>query len=374
MGIKFDFFEAGCGDSIWIETDNTNILIDGGFSYTYEDILKKYSSLDENNKLDLVVLTHNDKDHILGLIELIKYEKERLYSDKNSESLIGEVWFNSLDFDYPNIQDISKYSTTSKEQLISFTNLMRDKDNRIPYVENISIDNKNFQKSILINNDIEIILLSPNNDKLDKLLSEKSTDENKDYSDYLKKIDRNTANITQYYSTDKNESISNLVKKEFEPDNATPNGSSIAFILIFESKKYLFLADAHIPLIVEELVKYKDFFNDKERIEFEFIKLSHHGSKHNINQDFLDLIESDNFIILTNGSSHRHPDKETLARIILNCNRDFNKEINFICNYKNIFEHNKFTCTEIKEKNFILIHSSFYPLKEHKIRKCDESQ
>jgi beta-lactamase superfamily II metal-dependent hydrolase len=372
MGIRFEFFEAGCGDSILVSTDEgTNILIDGGFKYTFSDILEKYILLQSmGKKLDLVVLTHNDDDHILGLIELIKYEKEYLYRDKILEPTIMQVWFNSLDFDTPNVDDISKSYNSSKNSLISFSKLMRDKDNRIPFIEHVSVNKEEFQKSIVINDDIEILLLSPNNGKLDDLLAVKSKIKNRDYSNYLEEINNNTSNIKQYCSKDADDGLTNLSNKPFEPDGAEPNGVSIAFILIHENKKYLFLGDAHIPLIVDELKKYKKYFNNKGKIEFEFIKLSHHGSRKNINQDFLDLIETENFIILTNGSKYSHPDKETLSKIICDKTRNTKKSINFIFNYPKMLNHNKFKCIEMREKNFELIYSKKYPLESPLYKEC----
>jgi len=373
MGIRFEFFEAGCGDSIWIETENTNILIDGGFKYTFSDIFQKYILLQSmGKKLDLVILTHNDDDHILGLIELIKHEKKYLYHDGKLEPTIKQVWFNSLVFDTHNVDDISKSYNSSKNSLISFSKLMRDKDNRIPFIEHISTDLAKFQKPININDEIEIILLSPNDRKLDDLLSAKSKNKNRDYSDYLEQINNNTSNIKQYYSKDSEKSLAdfiNLENESFEPDSTEANGTSIAFILIYNLKKYLFLGDAHIPLIVEELNKYKEYYNSKGKIKFEFIKLSHHGSKANLNQDFLNLVETENFIILTNGSKFQHPDKETLSRIILK-RPNKNSIINFIFNYPTMLNHNQFTCNEMKDKNFKLIYSKEYPLKKPLYKEC----
>jgi len=375
MGIRFEFFEAGCGDSIWIETENTNILVDGGFQYTFQEILQKYILLQPmGKKLDLVILTHNDDDHILGLIELIKHEKSYLYHDKSLEPTIKKVWFNSLDFDTLSIDEISKNFNSSKNSLVSFSKLMRDKDNRIPFIEHISTDLEKFRKPIKINDEIEIILLSPNDIKLDDLLSAKSKNKNRDYSDYLEQINNNTSNTKEYCSKDSEKPLTDFLNLENEPfksDGAEPNGASIAFILIHNLKKYLFLGDAHIPLIVEELNKHKKYFNSKGKIEFEFIKLSHHGSKANLNQDFLNLVETENFIVLTNGSKFQHPDKETLSRIILNMPRA-NKDsmINFIFNYPTMLNHNRFTCREMKDENFKLIFSKKYPLETPLYKEC----
>ena len=100
------------------------------------------------------------------------------------------------------------------------------------------------------------------------------------------------------------------------------------------------MGDAHIDLIIESLIN--QGYSKDNPLEVDFVKLSHHGSKKNINQEFLNLVKSNNFIVLTNGASHGHPDKEALSRIILNPNRDFSQKINFICNYETVVEDNMF--------------------------------
>ena len=42
MGIRFELFEAGCGDSILVSTDEgTHILIDGGLVSTYRKTIQR---------------------------------------------------------------------------------------------------------------------------------------------------------------------------------------------------------------------------------------------------------------------------------------------------------------------------------------------
>lgn len=50
------------------------------------------------------------------------------------------------------------------------------------------------------------------------------------------------------------ESVEEIAKKNFEPDKAVVNGSSIAFILEFRGKSLLFLGDCH-PEVVESNLK-----------------------------------------------------------------------------------------------------------------------
>ena len=79
-------------DSILISIGNNNIfniLIDGGTSKTYDNFLKKEITLIKNlnQKLNLVICTHMDYDHISGLIKIVS----------NCESqFIESMWYNGF--------------------------------------------------------------------------------------------------------------------------------------------------------------------------------------------------------------------------------------------------------------------------------------
>ena len=69
------FFNVGQGDSIFIETPKKQqILIDGGpGSVILEKLGKEMPFYD--NTLDLIILTHPEKDHLTGLISVLKRYK-----------------------------------------------------------------------------------------------------------------------------------------------------------------------------------------------------------------------------------------------------------------------------------------------------------
>lgn len=70
---KIIFFDVGQGDSAIISTgDGMQILIDGGDGNNILEKLGKYMPL-LDHKIELVVMTHPDKDHMGGLIEVLKY-------------------------------------------------------------------------------------------------------------------------------------------------------------------------------------------------------------------------------------------------------------------------------------------------------------
>jgi len=345
MGIRFEFLKAGNGDCILIYTESgTNILIDGGLKITYSRELKKRiksNILDKNCFLDLVILTHYDNDHIGGILELLKNEIKKIKN--NEQLLIKELWFNSFDKALVNL--IATSFKTSAKQQIQFDEYIKELLPHIKYISTISTDNFEKSTTIGVNNELNLTLLSPNNEKLDML-----------YTKYIKEtINYQTSSLSNDYDI----SIEELSKRDFVNDTSISNGSSIAFILEYKNMKFLFLGDAHIDLIVENLINMGYSINN--RLEVQFVKLSHHGSSKNINNDFLDIVKTDKFIISTNGGRHKHPNKETLSKILMHPKREDN--IEFICNYK----HTKdILSVEEKRKYRVIFRDSLGVFNEYK--------
>jgi competence protein ComEC len=73
--LEVNFFDVGQGDSIFIEDPQRHqILIDGGpGSVVLEKLAKEMPFWDRT--IDLVILTHPERDHISGLIEVLKRYK-----------------------------------------------------------------------------------------------------------------------------------------------------------------------------------------------------------------------------------------------------------------------------------------------------------
>ena len=51
------------------------------------------------------------------------------------------------------------------------------------------------------------------------------------------------------------------------------------------------------------------------------VKVSHHGSKNNITQEFLELVDAEHWLFSSNGDQHSHPDKEAVEAVIQGARR-----------------------------------------------------
>lgn len=88
------FLDVGQGDAIVIDApNNTQILIDGGNGKEILNRLGKYMPF-YDRKIELVIMTHPDKDHMGGLVEVLKYYQveEVLQTGIFCDTAICEEW------------------------------------------------------------------------------------------------------------------------------------------------------------------------------------------------------------------------------------------------------------------------------------------
>lgn len=330
--LNIKILKAGSGDSILISYLNDNglkyILIDGGVGIIYQKEIKEI--IKSIPQLDLVIVTHIDRDHIGGI--------NKLLSGRDALK-IKEVYFNSADLIRKN-----------NSNLISIS----DGINLVEHLENKNIKiNKKPQVigSQYINENISIEFLSPSIESLHYLEKEwsKVEEEQDTQISSSQKIDERDLNLI---ATDKFE--------EVKYENDVANWTSLAFEMKYKNIKILFLGDAKDSVIINTL-KEKEYSSDK-KYEVDYIKLSHHGSKYNTSKDFLSMIECNHFIFSTNGT-HQKPHIETIARILCNKTRDIEQKIYLYFNYpKEQYEskkvrlltdeeEQKYNCECIYEKN-----------------------
>ena len=123
--------------------------------------------------------------------------------------------------------------------------------------------------------------------------------------------------------------------------NDVPNASSIAFILRCDGLSILMLGDS-FPQNVEAYLRSKGYSEDNPQ-EVDFVKVAHHGSKHNTSNELLDIIKCNHYLISTNGKIYQHPDRDSIAHILCHPKRDRNEKVHlyFNCAVEEIEQNSK---------------------------------
>lgn len=93
-GVEIDFFDVGQGSAVFIDAPGGNqVLIDGGpSSIILSKLGKAMPFLDR--RLELVILTHPDSDHLNGLIEALKHYSVGMIMETGlaDSSLEYQIW------------------------------------------------------------------------------------------------------------------------------------------------------------------------------------------------------------------------------------------------------------------------------------------
>lgn len=358
--INIKIFPALNGDSFIINLNGKITLIDGGYINTYNNYIKieLLKLAKEGATLSHLIVSHIDSDHISGIVRFLEE------NNKNAIIPIENIWHNS----YKHLQHFEAKETKSESlneqpldslQIKSYLKVERVDEKNISAEQGstlaslilkggynwngefknlaISVDNK---KEIILSEGVTLRLLSPNDSKLDALyrhwkkelykLGYGQVCENLEFFDDAFEF-LTAQEKEQRVSVEKNISggkidLKKLSEIEVTEDDRVANGSSIAFVLEYNGAKLLFLGDSHPSVIVENLKKH--YHESLFPIKFDLIKISHHGSILNTDDKLLELIDSEKYIVSTNGVSFDHPDMETIAKLVIR-KSDFKRTLFF---------------------------------------------
>ncbi|VXC21305.1 Metallo-beta-lactamase [Pseudomonas sp. 8BK] len=320
--------EASYGDSILVshssETGRANLLIDGGPAKTFGvgpggrrpgPLCKALNEIKERGEhVDLVILTHIDSDHIRGLIKAFKTEgylsthakRVWLNASSNISAYLNqpEIPENSIPFSTGESPETSVSDGQTFEQALTNLNC---------WGREVIVAGQ-----VITEGPFKFTILSPSRKNLEKL--------------HCIWPDESLSAETSGEANDYHFSLNDLLENDSFTEDSTPaNGSSIAFILEVEGKKFLFLADAYASTVVDVLAELG--YTKENKLVVDFVKVSHHGSHFNTSVDMLEFIECRSYLISTDGTRHGHPHKRTLARIL-----NAHPENVIYFNYKNAFD------------------------------------
>lgn len=322
--MEVKFLKAGKGDSILLKSQEKNMLIDGGDDSTY---LFKELDIIFNDKqcIDIMVITHHDSDHILGIIDFLKELKEGRYGAPTN--FVKRVYFNSprriKGVYIPNDSNLLNYEHASiAEKLISELELK---------CASILLDTS----AKITLGDMKLTCLSPTKDITDRY------------------VDTKGACLSPSKRCDWNNSLVHLkdIIDDESLDKSPSNLSSIVILLEVNGMKGLLTGDITPKRFAEIISKlYEE--NHASPVFFDFLKLPHHGSYRNITKEIISKLDCKRYVISTNGKNYL-PNKKTLLKIITY--QEVSKEkISFLFNYSEIPDKIGITEREKKKYNIAL--------------------
>lgn len=327
---RVEMLPAAHGDALWIEYGDAGathrILIDGGPVPTYKFIEKRIEQVPGDERFfELVVLTHVDADHVEGLV--------RLFAEKPLPFTVDKVIFNG----WRQMEKSHGLLGALQGEFLSALLVDRTPHAWDPDAPPWVVLSKGELPVIDLPGGMRLTLLSPSPSKLKAMAAEwkkaiaKEGFEPGDLEKAWEELASRKKFLPKKGLLGTTRGLDLMLKEQFKLDGAKANGSSIAFLAEFGEKSVLLLGDAH-PDVVAASVKRLLKKRLKKKLVVGAVKVAHHGSKNNTNEELLMLLDSPTYLISTSGAQFKHPDKACIARIL-----KVAKPKNLVFNYKSEF-------------------------------------
>lgn len=312
------------GDALLLHYGTKNAprlaVVDGGPGGVYVDALKprlmelrddRGLADDEALEIELMMVSHLDADHITGLLELMRKLRDARQAEKPLPWKINRFWHNAFD-DLTGNNDLavatagSSLSTASMGEVLDvegsslLASVGQGRELR-DLVKFFTLDgNKPFKSIVKFSkkattvklNGLEITVLGPDETNLQKL----QEDWNKKIKALLKKPGKAAkAELAAYL------------------DRSVYNLSSIVVLAKADGKTMLLTGDARGDYTLEAL-RNAGLLKDAKPLKVDLLKLPHHGSDRNVDQDYFDNIHAKHYVISADGK-FTNPDVPTLEMI-----------------------------------------------------------
>jgi beta-lactamase superfamily II metal-dependent hydrolase len=300
---------ARFGDSILIEYGTKAspyyILIDGGPYFGFEAMIKGLKKVAPKiTKLELLVVTHVDIDHIDGMITLLNQNvlpfeiKEIWFNGYNELNKVAADTLGAIQGEYLSLLIKKKgisHNTSFKHGVVMVT-------------DDAPLPEKTFEG-------FKIMLLSPGKDSLIKLRNKwkEEIDTLLEESTIKQRWKEETRYDKQIADLLGESTIEKLQETVVKGDTSAANQSSIAFIGEYKGKKCMFAGDAPTKNLLESITKLP---KTNGKVKLDAWKLAHHGSKGSTLDTLMEMIACKNILVSTNGERFQHPDPECIAKII----------------------------------------------------------
>lgn len=323
--LTLDVLKAKHGDCLMLHHGSRrrprHILIDGGPSHVFKrflrprlEALRGETGEDEPLLLELVMVSHMDEDHIKGLLDLFKDITTAKNDSQTPIVKIGSLWHNSfadiagtssseadavensaLDVADIAVADLDLGFKSHTRLVLSSVRQgrqLRDDARRL------AVDvNRGAAGDLVVSGDVLTLggltlkVLGPTQAEVDALKAEWD----KQVGEIMKKERQKRTEAAAYL------------------DDSVFNLASIVVLAEMDGKRLLLTGDARGDKILECLEAH-ELLDDQGKLHVDLLKLPHHGSDHNVEDDFFARITADHYVVSGDGKYH-NPELDTFRML-----------------------------------------------------------
>jgi hypothetical protein len=363
--MKIRVFQSAQGDCLLLETaKGKNILVDGGWPKAYRTHVAPF--LGKMHKagavLDLVYVSHIDRDHIGGILEMLDdLMAWRVYEYRSALGLnakkpkeprppeVKEIWHNAFatlldDNEHPVEELLAQFALlqggpdsddvadpAGPRHQTAF--LASSVDDAIRVSQRVSAGqmniplNKAFDGRLIMVREpagpettvggVKLSVIGPFEEDVANLRDEWNAwlaDRKAKLRELMEKAAKDGESLGQALGplgldSDLAQAILGDRKKV-----TVPNLASVMLLAQEGSRTVLLTGDGHSADILEGL-DFQGALDPHGAAHFDVLKLQHHGSEHNIDEDFCRRVTADHYIICGNGL-HENPDLRAIEALL----------------------------------------------------------
>jgi hypothetical protein len=315
-GLVIEMLPARHGDCLLVEwgpgKPRHRMLIDAGPGPAYPGISGRLRELGVD-RLDVVVLTHVDADHVEGLILLL--------NDRELDLAVGEVWYNGspqLFRDLGAVQgELLGAVIATRELAWNTTFAGRTIGAGAPDAP---------LPRISVCGGLSVTVLGPDDGSLDRLrgewiaackeagLTSGSTEE------ALQRLRDRPGLLPKhtYLAPPPILDVTELANQRQSWDTKVANRSSVVLLLEAGGRSALLAGDATPVALAAGVRRYLAEHEHRDRLQVDAFKLPHHGSARNVSREIVALVPAGHYLVSTDGGYFGHPDDAAVATVLFN--------------------------------------------------------
>jgi hypothetical protein len=322
--LRLRALRAKHGDSLLLLAEGAKVLIDGGPSGVYNQTLRDHLLTLERDgedqpRIDLLMVSHIDADHIDGVLDLTAELIESREDEREPIVRIDRAWHNSFSDMIAlggsdtsagvraraarvasAFEELSGAAFNPVESSLVLASVAQGRQLRLD-LKALNIDiNRRFRDRVALQDgapgpwecgELSLTVIGPTHVELDDLREE-----------WKKQLDKILS---------REEALATASAEKL--DRSVANLSSIVAIAEAGGKTALLTGDARGDMIRKWLAD-TGRLDGAGRAHFDILKLPHHGSDRNVSLEFFQRITADHYVVCGNGG-HGNPEPATLAML-----------------------------------------------------------